>query len=74
MMAISYKYDNEKKMLIVTLEGIIVLEEVDMLYKEIVASTEFHPDVRSIWDFRKADFSLIDINFLNNVIDRKSVV
>ena len=66
-MAISFKYDNEKKVLFITLEGEVLLKDLDQLYIDIVTSKEFPPDIRSVWDFRKADFSLIDLNFLESV-------
>ena len=67
IMAIGFKYDSEKKVLYITLEGEVLLKELDQLYRDIVTSTEFPPDIRSVWDLRKADLSLIDLNFIEKI-------
>lgn len=66
-MPISFKYDKENDVLRIFLEDKILLKEVDQLYRDIVTSTEFPPDIRSIWDFRKADFTIIEKRFMEEV-------
>lgn len=66
-MSISFKYDKVINVLLITLEDEVLLNDLEQLYKDIVTSTEFPPDIRSIWDFRKTDFTLIDTNFMEKV-------
>ena len=67
IMPISSYYDKEKKVLHINLEGEVLLNDLDQLYKDIVTSREFPPDIRSIWDFRKTDFTLVNKNYMEKV-------
>ena len=53
-MPIKYKYHKEKDILLVTAEGEVSLDDLDRLLNDITRSTEFPPDIRTIWDIRKA--------------------
>ncbi len=68
-MSIGYIYDKEKKILIINLEGEVSFKEVDLLYKDIMSSDEFPPDIRSIWFFNKVDFSSVDKKYMENIFE-----
>ena len=68
-MPIRSHYNVDKEILMIILEGKIELPELDDLYQNIVSSEEHPPDARSIWDFSKADFSVINRSFMEGVFN-----
>lgn len=62
-MPILYKYNQEDDVLYLTIEGEIAMEDFKVVLKNITESTEFSPQVKTLWDLRKMDFANIDINF-----------
>lgn len=67
-MPFRFEYETEKKILLIMVEGKVRLDDLEQLYDNIVTSTLFPPDIRSIWDFRQADFTTIDTRFLKKII------
>ncbi|RLA16793.1 MAG: hypothetical protein DRQ60_03615 [Gammaproteobacteria bacterium] len=67
----SYKYNKDKNVLYVSVQEEPKLDLFDQVMKDINASNDFPPDVRTIWDFREADFTSIDSKFEWNIISIK---
>jgi len=70
-MPIYFKYDKKKDALYASLEGEVTIEEFQAAIKHVTENAEFAPDVRTLCDVRKLDFTYIDANFLRQVISEE---
>ena len=68
-MPISYNYNKPKDILIVSVDSEVSLKDVDQFMLEILGSTDFPPETRTIWDLRRADLSSLDADFARQLID-----
>lgn len=66
-MAIRTNYHVEIGVLYIDLGGVVTVEEIENLYKEITSSDEYPPTVRSLWDFRKVDFTFVTNEFIDQI-------
>ena len=67
-MPIKYKYHKEKDILLVTVEGELSLDDLDRFMNDITRSTEFPPDIKSIWDTQKATFASYNTGYVEKYI------
>ena len=67
-MPINCEYNKEKKVLFVTVRGDITLKDFEKVLIEIVKSTEFPSDTKTIWDFREINFLPLNIDFAEGLI------
>ena len=56
-MPIELKYDQTKKILLVTVIGQITLDEITSAFQKITSSSQFAPNVDALWDMRQANFT-----------------
>ena len=62
-MAITYKYNPDKDILYGSIEGSVTVEELQFKLMEITESSEFQPNVKTLWDLRELDFSQLGWSF-----------
>ena len=67
-MSVEVKYDREKEILSVAVPSPLTLDYFEEAMKVITRSDQFPPDIRTIWDVRKLDFSSIDLRFVGRLI------
>jgi hypothetical protein len=68
-MSVHYTYNKEKDMLYAAAEDNVSIEELTTVLNEISSSDIFSPDVKTLWDIRKLDFSKIDSDFARQLIN-----
>ena len=68
------EYKSSGNYLFITVEGVLVDKKFSQAMGEITSSEEYSPDVNTIWDMRKMDFSQVDESFERLLISiRKGV-
>ncbi|MGD9158494.1 MAG: hypothetical protein PVG39_08820 [Desulfobacteraceae bacterium] len=65
---IDIKYDQNRKMLNITVSGISDFNEFSSTLETITNSTDYPPNVRAVWDIRKADFSFANFQLVREVV------
>ena len=71
-MSVEIKYDQSRKVLDVDISGIPSLEELSSALENIINSGDYPPNVKVIWDIRKADISSADYQFIDNLANIRS--
>lgn len=71
-MAIDIKYDNRRKMLNVSVSGASDLNEITLALEKITNSTEYPPNIRAVWDIRKADATYVNFQFIKEIVKIRS--
>ena len=64
----TYSYDKEKNILYVDLQGEASLAAFDNIMKRITLSSEYPPDIDSIWSLHNLDLSSLGSNFERSLI------
>jgi hypothetical protein len=67
--AVELCYDSEKKALFGAIQHPMTFEEFHEVNRLITQSSEFPPDVRTLWDLRKLDFAEIEQLYQESLID-----
>lgn len=67
-MPITLTHDKENDILLVKISGQISLEELQEAGRAVVSSTQFAPDINTIWDLCDTDPDNIDEAFMDKVI------
>jgi len=67
-MTIEYKYDKDKDALYASIEGAFNLDEFKVTIVKIVNSNEYPPDIRTLWDMRRTDFTGISYDLEKSAI------
>ena len=67
-MSIQLNYDREKRILYCYFGETLSLEELESTFYRITHKTEYPPDVDTLWDMGKIDFSEIDEEFIQKII------
>ena len=68
-MPMEFRFDSRKKALFGSIKSPLTLEEYRSSLEKIVQSKEYPPDTRTLWDLRELDFSQIDRNFEESLIN-----
>jgi hypothetical protein len=68
-MPVEFRYDREKEVLFGTMTSPLMPEEIEAALKDITRSDQFPPDTNVLWDMRKVDFSALDRNFEESLIN-----
>ena len=68
-MPIELKYDQNKKILLVTVIGQITLDEIASAFQKITSSDQFSPNVDALWDMRQSDFTAADESLWREIIE-----
>ena len=71
-MSVEIKYDQNRKMLDIAVSGILEIDELTSVFETITNSSDYPPDIKAIWDLRKADFSFADYQFANELAKIRS--
>ena len=67
-MTIALKYDKDTDILRITTGEVFTAPEFESSLNEILDSDNFPPDIKTIWDLTRLDFSKIDSNFETSLI------
>ncbi|MFH1021101.1 MAG: hypothetical protein V1782_10915 [Pseudomonadota bacterium] len=67
-MSIVLKYDQDNKLIIVTVLGKIMLDEIDSAFQQITRSSDYPPNIDALWDLRNTDFLHVDEKFIRGII------
>ena len=67
-MSFDIRFDQEKKMLIVTVGDTFTVEEFQAAMEEITRSKQYPPDTDALWDLRALDFAKIDAGYLQGIL------
>jgi hypothetical protein len=57
-MPLELRYDGEKRILCVTVDGNVRVDEFDVVMKQIVSSNDYPPNVPTLWDVRSVHVKL----------------
>ena len=68
IMSIEIKYDQDKNMLSIAILGVSDFEEYASTLETITSSTDYPPDVKTLWDLRKADLSFANFAAVKKVV------
>jgi hypothetical protein len=68
IMSLKLEYIASKHILIGTFDGELTIEMVQSAFKEIVSSSEYPPDISTIWDIRKLDLTSVDRQLMDKII------
>jgi hypothetical protein len=68
-MSVHYTYNKEIDILYGTIEDNVTIDELQIILTEISSSKDFPPDVKTLWDIRKLDFSKINSDFARQLIN-----
>lgn len=71
-MALEYHYDQQKQILRFTCSGKIQLAELQQAAAVITGSSDFPPDVATLWDCRAIDFATFEKDFEDGLIALRS--
>jgi len=67
-MSFDIRFDQKKKILIVTVGDTFTVEEFQTAMEEITRSKQYPPDADALWDLRALDFAAIDAYYLKGII------
>ena len=67
-MSFDIRFDQEKKILTVTVGETFTLEEFQTAMEEITRSKRYPPDTDALWDLRALDFAKIDAGYLRGIL------
>lgn len=67
-MPIQFKYNQNNDVLYGSIEGQLTFDEFKLMLEQVVESSEFRPDVKTLWDLRNLDFSKVDENFERQIL------
>ena len=67
-MSFDIRFDQEKKILIVTVGDAFTVEEFQTVMDEITRSEQYPPDTDALWDLRALDFAKIDSRYLQGIL------
>lgn len=70
-MPIHFEYNRENDILYGSFEGDITLQEIRTALDNISHSDDFSPDVRALWDISKLDFTNVDSQFAEKIINMR---
>ena len=69
---IEINYDQNRKMLNISVSGTSDFDEFSSTLETITNSTEYPPNIRAVWDIRKADFSFANFQLVREVVKIRS--
>ena len=69
---IDIKYDQNRKMLNISVSGRSGFDELTSTLETITNSKDYPPDTRAIWDIRKADFSYANYQLVREAVKIRS--
>ena len=69
---IEINYDQNRKMLNISVSGTSDFDEFSSTLETITSSTDYPPNVRAVWDIRKADFSFANFHLVREVVNIRS--
>ena len=67
-MSIEIKYDQNRNMLNISISGTPNFEEYTSAMETITHSSDYPPNVRTIWDIREADLSFANFTSIKKVV------
>jgi hypothetical protein len=67
-MPFDIRFDQENKILIVTVGETFTLKEFQTVMEEITRSKQYPPDTDALWDLRALDFAEIDVRYLRGIL------
>ena len=67
-MPIKLKYDENLKILVILVKGIIVLRDVEDAMKELFSSKEYPSNINTLWDVRELEYSEVDLKLIKSVV------
>ena len=67
-MPVNFQYDKEKNILYCYCKGPATVEEFKSVMTTIISSTEYPPDLNTLWDVKGVDFSTVDKKFEEQLI------
>lgn len=67
-MSIEIKYDQDRRMLNIAICGTSDFDEYASALETITSSGDYPPNVRTLWDLRKADLSYINFKSIKKVV------
>ena len=68
-MRIHLEYDRDKNILFGSYSGAFTLQEFETQLAEIVSTSTFPANVPTIWDLTEMDFSQMDWDFINKLLE-----
>ena len=68
-MQIHLEYDRDKNILFGSYSGTFTLQEFETQLAEIVSTSTFPANVPTIWDLTEMDFSQMDWDFINKLLE-----
>ena len=69
---IDIKYDQNRKMLNISVSGKSGFDEFTSTLETITSSKDYPPNVRAVWDVRKADFSFANFQIVSKAVNVRS--
>lgn len=67
-MPVNCEYQVDKAVLYCTAEGSVTVEDFQQAMAGIINSNEFSPDVRTLWDIRKLDYTSVTRELADKLI------
>jgi hypothetical protein len=67
-MSFDIRFDQDKKILILTVGETFTLEEFQTLMEEITRSKKYPPNTDALWDLRALDFEKIHASYLQGIL------
>jgi hypothetical protein len=71
-MAIDIKHDQDRQMLNIIISETFDLDELTSTFEAITNSRDYPPNIRAVWDFRKADISSVNADIINRLVEIRS--
>lgn len=72
-MSVEIKYDQNRKVLDVTVSGALDMDEFSSAFENITNSGDFPPDTNAIWDIRDLDISKANFRFIHDLVKIRSL-
>ena len=67
-MPIEIRYDQHRRMLSIAILGTSDFDEYASTLETITSSNDYPPNVRTLWDLRKADFSFVNFTSVKKIV------
>lgn len=67
-MSIEIKYDQNRKILSISISGKSNFDEYTSALETITSSSDYPPNIRTLWDLRKADLSSANLNSIKEIV------